>query len=185
MNRRWTALVLGGLLGGTLLTAGLRAEEPHGGKDGKGWGHGGMGDRLKERLGLSDDQAAKLKALREENKKAAEPLKKKVKVSISKLRYQLDSDASDSAIEQTLVELTEAREALRANREKFTDSASKVLTPKQRAKLALSMNKRMRGGMHGRGHMMGRGGWGGPPPGRRGPPMHRDGGPEDEGPSEE
>ncbi|NNN06992.1 MAG: hypothetical protein HKL90_13935 [Elusimicrobia bacterium] len=84
------------------------------------------------------------------------------RTAMAKLRQQLDAKASDDDVKATLAQLREARRQMRAQEDKFIDSASSFLTPTQQAKMLLGAMK-MHGRRHGRGP--GRVGSGGPPEG--------------------
>jgi Spy/CpxP family protein refolding chaperone len=115
-----------------------------------------MLEGMKDKLGLSDDQAGKLKAAFEAQKAAAKPVREQMKVSLEKLKWQVDSKADAKDISATLASVDQARKALRDQREKFAGSLSSILTPEQRAKMALHMMApRGRGGWSGHGGMKG------------------------------
>lgn len=174
-----------------MTSAGLRAEDAgddHPRKDDRGkaeWQAKAFG-RMKDKLGLSDDQAAKLKDAFEAHKKAVKPLRRDLKVSLEKLRWQVDAKADAKDLAATLDQIKSSRAALREAHEKLASRLSGILTPEQRARMALwrfDMMKRRRGMV-----FMRRGGPGMPPPppgmdGRRfGPPTGPDrAGPDDDG----
>ncbi len=155
MKRIICAALAVGLLTAGPLTGRARAEESSatgaadGHKDGKG------GDRaehmekmLKERLGLSDDQAAKLKASWEAEKAAIKPLREQAKESRRKLEEQVRDLSSDKDIKATLDQIDANRKAMQDERQKAQATVASVLKPYQRAKLRLLMAHMMKG----RGH---------------------------------
>jgi Spy/CpxP family protein refolding chaperone len=140
------------LLAAGALAASARAEE--GGKDGARKEHAGK--MLKERLGLSDDQADKLKAAWDAQKAAMKPLREAAKEGRRKLEEQVRGLASDKEIQATLDALDANRKAMLAERQKVEATLASVLKPSQRAKLRLMMARRM---MKGRGRKA-EGNWG-------------------------
>jgi Spy/CpxP family protein refolding chaperone len=109
-------------------------------------GHGPRG-RMKETLGLSDEQEGKLKALRRATRDASAELGGKLKASLRRLHDQLEDKASDKELAATLEAVSAARKALSAERERFETGMAAILTPTQRARLLESRLARM----HGRG----------------------------------
>lgn len=125
------------LLAGSLWALG--PDEAHGKAGGEG--------RMKERLGLSDEQAKKLEALREADQKEMKAAHRKVRDLMAKLEDQVEDKASDSAIAATLKELDAAHKDRQAAMEKAKAAREAILSPTQRAKFLLKM----------RGHGMGMG----------------------------
>lgn len=123
-----------------------------------------MEERIKEKLGLTDDQAAKFKDARKAHGEATKPLHRKMRDGIAKLGDQLQDKASDGDIKATLDSLKSVRQAMSAEEEKFHDSLASFLTPTQQAKLVMGMaqhmHERMMGpnGPHGGMGRPGRGG---------------------------
>ena len=107
------------------------------------------GEKWKEKLGLSDDQVAKLKSAMKARREAVEPLRKQLKEDMEKLGGQIKLKNSDSEIQATLDRMESTHKAMQAEREKFISSLKSFLTPTQRAKMLLSMTR-----------IMHRGGWG-------------------------
>lgn len=144
MKRFICAALAAGLLAGPL-AARARAEEA--GK--KNEDAERMENKMKERLGLSDDQAAKLKAAWEAEKAAVKPLREQAKEGERKLEEQVRGLASDKDIQATLDQLDAGRKAMMAERQKVESTLASVLKPSQRAKMRLFM-----------AHMKNRGPWG-------------------------
>jgi Spy/CpxP family protein refolding chaperone len=166
MKRIICAVVAAGLLAAGPLSGRARAEEDE--KDG---GHKGRAEHmLKDRLGLTDDQAAKVKAAHEALQAAMKPLREKAKESRRKLEEQVRGLASDKDIQATLDALDANRKAMQAEREKAESSMASALKPYQRAKMRLMMAHRMKARRHGRGGP--EGGW----KGRRGGDEDRESG---------
>lgn len=113
--------------------------------------------KIARRLGLTEDQAKKMKEFQKTKREAVAPLRKKLKEEMSSLRELVRDEAGDKEIQASLTRLAEARKALQAENEKFIKNLETVLTPSQRAKVLLAMGKlknRFKGGaMGGRGRM--------------------------------
>ena len=140
MKRYLCAALAAALLAPALLAVGVRAQdedagpevaEPH---EGGQADHAKMAEKMKERLGLSDDQAAKLKDAFKAHHDAMKPLWEQSKDAMKKLHDQLKAKASDSDVQTSLDALKAAHKAVAAEEEKFHDSLS-FLTATQRAKL--------------------------------------------------
>lgn len=122
---------------------------------GKGDGHGKWGrfDGFKKRLGLTDDQEAKLKDLFKSRSDEIKPLRDQLEVDRDKLRLLVDKNASESDLTDSMDKISAERETLKTAQEKFRQKMKALLTPKQQAQMMF-----LRG--HGRGGF-GRHGWGG------------------------
>ena len=151
MKRIICAVIAAGLLSAGPLARRARADE--GGKDEAKHGEH-IEKMMKERLGLSDDQAAKLKAAFEAEKAATKTLREQAKETSRKLEEEVRGLASDKDIQATLDQLDAGRKAMQAEHQKLEGSLAAVLKPYQRAKMRLLMMARMK---KGRGHW-GRGG---------------------------
>ncbi|MFI5362468.1 MAG: Spy/CpxP family protein refolding chaperone [Elusimicrobiota bacterium] len=156
MKRILCAVISAGLLATVGLTARAFAED-EGGKDaGRGGEHsdkmkkGERGEHaermLTERLGLSDDQAAKLKAAFEGQKKAEQGLREQSKQAERKLEEEVRGLASDKDIQATLDQLDANRKAMAEEHQKFESSVASILKPYQRAKMRLMMAEHMKKG---------------------------------------
>jgi Spy/CpxP family protein refolding chaperone len=102
-------------------------------------------EMLKKDLNISDDKAAKLKAAFEKGREAGKPLAKALRVSLEKLRWQVDAGADSKEIAATLAEVKKNHKALREAREGVRDSVEAMLTPEQSAKLLLAHVAHFRG----------------------------------------
>jgi Spy/CpxP family protein refolding chaperone len=107
---------------------------------------GARGDRMRERLGLSEEQAGKLKDARREHAATVKPLQEKQKEAVKSLARLLRKKASDDEIGSALQDLASARKAAAAENEKFEAALGSFLTPTQRAKLIVGMTMRRRAG---------------------------------------
>jgi Spy/CpxP family protein refolding chaperone len=121
----------------------------------EGWGEG-RGGRMKEELGLTDDQAKKMKEAHEADEKAMKPLMEKLKLDIDSLRLLVDKKAGDSDLKASLDTLKADHKAVEEQRGKQMEAMGAMLTPMQEAKMAVSMADRMmKGGMMGEHEGMG------------------------------
>jgi Spy/CpxP family protein refolding chaperone len=138
----------------------LRADDPASGDNdgppkmdrGQGWEKGGPMGMWKEKMGLTVDQAAKLKDLMKNQREETRALADQMKVDMDTLKLKVDSKASDDQIKTLLDNLSAQKKKMQAKREEFINQAKGILTPTQQAKFLLAMKE------HGRwGH---EGGWG-------------------------
>ncbi len=118
---------------------------------------GRMAAKMKEKLGLSDDQAAKLKDAMKAHGEAMKPIGKQLKELMEKLHSQVEDKASDGDLKATLDALRNARKSMMDEQEKFHATVAGVLTPTQQAKFVLGAAHEMRARMGGRGGRGGRG----------------------------
>lgn len=107
-------------------------------------GGGKMLERMKDKLGLTDEQAGKLQASMKAHHEAMRPLWLQAKDTMKKLGEQLKSKAPDAEIQASLDALKSAHKEIAAEDEKFRDGLASFLTPTQRAKMTLGMAMRMR-----------------------------------------
>jgi Spy/CpxP family protein refolding chaperone len=121
----------------------LRADEggPQAGNDGDmhHWKHDEGHDH--KDLGITDDQKAKLKSIREAQEKALKPIWRKQRDLSMKLRDQLEDKASDSDIQHTLSDLKANRETLETEGKRFMSQREAILTPTQRARMMLARER--------------------------------------------
>ncbi len=153
MKRLISMTTAAGLLAGALLLpAMLRAEDK---KDGKAQAHE-EGDRAgwREKLGITEEQEGKLKTLRRSHREAEEGAHSELKATMRKLEDQLEDKAPESDLTATLDKLRAQHKKMAEEHEKFMDAMAQVLTPTQRAKMAVAMGRKMHGGPGG-----GPGGW--------------------------
>jgi Spy/CpxP family protein refolding chaperone len=144
MNRTLCAVLAAGLLSAGPLAGRVRAGESD--KAG-GWRaeHAEHSEKLmKERLGLTEEQASKLKAAREAEKAAVKPLREQAKETSRKLEEQVRALASDKDISATLDQLDANRKAMIAERQKLESALASILKPSQRAKMRLLMAERFK-----------------------------------------
>ncbi|HTP42496.1 MAG TPA: periplasmic heavy metal sensor [Nitrospiria bacterium] len=143
-----------------------------------GMGHGGMmaemsSENLKQRLGLTDDQAAKLKSLRSDYLKETTMQGAKVRVAEFELNDLLDEQKLDtSKIEKKVKEIESLKGELLMQRIRSLLKAADFLSPEQFAQFRAMTMRRM-GAMHSMGggphpftHPMGPSG-SGPMPGQK------------------
>lgn len=121
----------------------------HEGKDQGGKGGGRKGDWMARKLDLTPDQQTKMKAIGEEQRKVMQPLHDALDVQVAELRKLVNEKAADAKLTAKLDEVKKSREALEAAHRRFMEQRSQILTPIQRAKVALWMGKG--GGGHRKG----------------------------------
>ena len=102
---------------------------------------GGMADRLKNRLGLTDEQSSKFRDALKAHGEAMKQLGLAVKESVKKLADDLKAKAADEELLAALASLKTARKAVAEENAKFEESLASILTPTQRAKAAVGMAK--------------------------------------------
>jgi len=146
-----TAMGLGLLAGALALPAALRAEDKRAVKH---EGHGKKGrealaDRIREELGLSKDQEAKLKVARRAKRDNDAVSTAELGAATRKLEDQLEDKASDKDLAATLDRVRAARVAMREEEDRYEAVVASILTPTQRAKAVLAIKTHMRGRMGG------------------------------------
>lgn len=178
MKFKTAALAAGILLLGTMPLHADKAMKKGMGEKGK------MMSQMKDDLGLTDDQAAKMKAIHKENHEATKALRNKVDADLANLKVLVDKKASDTELSALIATLKSDHEALQAAEKKHRDAMQQILTPLQQAKMVIQMGE----------HRHGKGGMGGMMMGGEGMHgMHGHGpegvddmdGPEGEGPKHE
>lgn len=167
MNRKiWLAGLLAASLIGAAWTAYADDDQAPAGGDPPAMGQGmdgGMGggwmmDRAKKNLGLTDDQASKMKDLFKSQMEANKPLRDQMKIDMDTLQQKVDLKASDADIKKLLDKLDGEQKEMQASRDKMKDQMREILTPTQQAKMVLGMRRMGMGRMHGwKGH--GHPGW--------------------------
>lgn len=141
-----------GLLAGALLVpAMLRAEGGPNGKPGayeEKDGKEGFRERMREKFDISEEQEAKLKTARRAKRDGAAAAHAEMGEAMRKLQDQLEDKALEKDLSATLDKLIAARKRNRAEEDKFEAALTSILTPTQRAKMAVAMKGRM-GKKHG------------------------------------
>jgi Spy/CpxP family protein refolding chaperone len=142
MNYRWSAvLILGTFM--ALPFGMVRADDaaPPAANEGDAhqWKHDEGRNHMD--LGITDDQKAKLKTVREAQKTALRPLWRKQRDLTIKLHDQLEDKATDAAIERTLADIKANREAMKSAAERFQSQKDAIFTPTQRARMILVHEK--------------------------------------------
>jgi len=134
MKRIISTLTAAGLLAGALLLpAALRAE--------------GKMEHMREKLGISEEQEAKLKAARRAKRDADAGAHAELGAATRKLSDQLEDKAAEKDLSATLDKIAAARKTMRVEDERFEAALTSILTPTQRAKMVVAMKGH--GGMHG------------------------------------
>lgn len=98
-------------------------------------------DKMKEKLGLTDDQASKLKDLFKNQMEANKPLRDQMKIDMDTLQQKVDMKASDGDIKKLLDKLDGEQKQMQASRDKMKDQLRSILTPTQQAKMVLGMRQ--------------------------------------------
>lgn len=140
------ATAAGLLAGALLLPAALRAED----KPGKG-GKEAFVERMKEKFGISEEQASKLKAAKRARRDADAAIHADIQAAMRKLSDQIEDKAPEKDLSATLDKIVAARKSMRAEEDKFEAALTSILTPTQRAQMLVAMKGRMgkRGGKMG------------------------------------
>lgn len=157
MKRIISTVTAAGLLaGGLLLPVTLRAEDE---PENKREAHGEKGNRegfaehMREKFGISEEQEAKLKAARRVKRDKAAAVIAELAAATRKLQDQLEDKAPETDLSTTLDRIASARRTMRAEEDKFEAALTSILTPTQRAKMAVAMKEHgrgMRGGKPGK-----------------------------------
>jgi len=108
-------------------------------------GHGM--DKLKDKLGLTDDQATKMKDLFKNHMEETQPLRDQMKVDMDTLRLKVHSKASDGEIKKLLDTLSADRDKMESGRKTMEKKVREILNPTQQAKFLVSMRDRGMGMM--------------------------------------
>ncbi len=101
------------------------------------------------KMGLTDEEAGKLKEAFKAEREAAKPLRRGLRDALTKLHDQVQDKASDKDLQASLDRVDQAREALRAEHEKFRKKVAGMIPVEKRAKIALMMAHRRKHGMRG------------------------------------
>ncbi len=113
----------------------------------QGGDHGDWGkdriENLKDKLGLTDDQAAKLKEAFKKQMEANKPLRDQEKIDIDTLQQKVDAKASDSDIKDALDKLSADRKSMQSAQDNSMEKIRGILTPIQQAKWVLTMRRGM------------------------------------------
>lgn len=129
--------MIGAALAAALLLAGPAAVRAYAHDD------DAPGAEMKEKLGLTDDQAAKLKSAMESHRESMKGLMRQQRDATAKLHDLLEDKASDEKVSAALDSLKAAHKQIAAAHEKLDETLAGFLTPTQRAKMFLGMMARM------------------------------------------
>jgi Spy/CpxP family protein refolding chaperone len=137
-------LAAAGLCGLLLAAPGLRAHEDE-------RGHGMMEEdgsaKMNKGLGLTDEQASKMKEARKANREAIRAIHEKAVEHADKLKDLLEKKASDSELSAAIGALKQDKKAMQDQEEKHLATVQAILNPTQQAKMALwMMDKKGRAG---------------------------------------
>jgi hypothetical protein len=100
---------------------------------------GGMSAKIKEKLGLSDEQASKFRDENKQHHEAMQPLRDKRKGLMKSLEDQVKAEAGDSAIQATLQDLEAVQKEIDTENQRHVDALKAMLNPTQQAKVLLAM----------------------------------------------
>lgn len=113
----------------------------------QGGDHGDWGkdriEHLKDKLGLTDDQAAQMKEAFKKQGEANKPLRDQEKIDFDVLQQKVDTKASDSDIKDLLDKLEKEHKQMQQVQDNFMDKIRMILNPTQQAKWVLSMRHGM------------------------------------------
>jgi hypothetical protein len=93
--------------------------------------------KVKEKLGLTDEQIGKLVSLRSAARTEAAPVVKQGLADLKTLYDQTVAGVGDEVLKPTLDSIDAERRALETMRNKYVDQARLILTPTQQSKLVL------------------------------------------------
>lgn len=119
---------------------------------------GGQLRAWQDRLGLSDEQVAKIKAARSAHRQAMREISSTVRKDIRNLRDLVKSNAADSDLSAAISTLKQDRESQRKEREALSQDLGAVFTPSQYARYILQMGGRQEPAGMGRREDSGAGG---------------------------
>jgi Spy/CpxP family protein refolding chaperone len=132
------------LAGGGMVA--LADHGPGGERHPRGFGRGGHD--FTERLGLSEQQQAQVKAIREKNRDTLKPLFDESRRAHEAFRQALEADNADAAtVGQAAIAMKATENKVRAAHKAMFEQIKTVLTPEQLSKL-----EQDRGRWHGRHH---------------------------------
>lgn len=101
-------------------------------------------DMLKEKLGLSDDQVAKLKEVFKNQRESTKPIREKMRADMQELQNKRKAKASDADLKTTLDALAADRQDMQVARQKLQDQIREILTPEQQAKFVLDKKENVK-----------------------------------------
>jgi Spy/CpxP family protein refolding chaperone len=111
----------------------------------QGGDHGDWGknriEHMKEKLGLTDDQATQLKEAFKKHEEANRPLRDQEKIDVDTLQQKVDIKASDSDIKDLLDKLENDHKQMQQVQDNFMDKIRTILNPTQQAKWLLWMRR--------------------------------------------
>jgi Spy/CpxP family protein refolding chaperone len=135
MNR--PAFAAAAMLMAVGLVTAIHAQGP-GGPPGRAFGphFGPDPSKLAELLGLTDEQQAQLKAMRDKNRETLRPLMESARQADRSFRKALEEENSEAtAVGQAALAMHAARQKLQAAHEAALEEMKAILTPEQREKL--------------------------------------------------
>jgi len=132
---KWFALTLAaGIATGGLLTLSARAAES---APAHGLRNGALRERLKQKLGLTDDQVAQIKEQLKSEKDTLKPLLTRMHDARVALREEISKpDATEASVRAAVAKVSSVEADLAVERLKLRGKISPILTAEQREKLA-------------------------------------------------
>ena len=97
----------------------------------------GKAIKMKEKLGLTDEQVTKLKALVESERAIVGPMVKQQLADLKTLGVKTKAKAPDAELSPILDKLESGHRSLQSERNKYVDQARAILNPTQQAKITL------------------------------------------------
>jgi Spy/CpxP family protein refolding chaperone len=123
--------------------AGLAYAHGPGGEHRRGMGFGPGGHDFAERLGLSEQQQAQVKAIREKNRETLKPLMDDARRAHEAFREALEAGNGDATtVGQAALAMRAAQEKLHTAHKAVFEQIKAVLTPEQLAKLEQERGRR-------------------------------------------
>ena len=116
---------------------------PRPGGDNSGWFEGNRIVRIQEKLGLTDDQVKKIKAIGESTRKALEPLQKQQADDVKAIREKLNAGGTDADLKPLLEKLEADHKSIADARKAELDQIREILTPIQQAKAVVALSEKM------------------------------------------
>jgi Spy/CpxP family protein refolding chaperone len=162
MRKLLGGLLAGGFIVGLFLSSVLvvRADDdPKPGDQGGDAAGIGVIAKMKDKLGLTDDQVAKLKQLGESAKAEITPLWKQMGADLKALGEKVKAKAGDDVLKPLLDSINTDRQNLDAAKNKYIDQSRTILTPTQQAKMVIYEAMKWKGMMNkwGKGMKKGQG----------------------------
>lgn len=139
--KTWISLICIGSLAAVLTLGSVVSAKANDEIGEKGQEQGVKIDKMKTKLGLTDDQVTKIKALKESRETETEPLHKQMKADMKTLAAKVKAKASEVDIKAALDAVRTDQENIETAKKKHMDQMEEILTPTQQAKFLLHMKE--------------------------------------------